>query len=344
MTDLHTDYLGLRLRSPIVASAGPYTGDLDRLAELEQAGAAAVVLPSLFEEQIERETTEIDRLFTVHAESFGEAMSFLPEIDDFSAGVDAYLDLVEGAKRRVDVPVIASLNGTNIGGWVKYAHLLQDAGADALELNLYTVAANPAIDGATLESEHLELVSLVAEEVSVPVAVKLSPYYSSLSAFVVAVQEAGAAGVVMFNRFYAPDLDLETLEVAPRIALSTPEELRLPLRWIGILREYLSISMAASTGVHTGFDAAKLILAGADVTMTTSSVLRNGPHHVATIEEQLLDWMREHDYESVGQMRGAVSSEASADPAAYERANYIGNIATYTSRFVGSGDVPLSRR
>ena len=343
MTDLHTEYLGLRLRSPIVASAGPYTGDLDRLAQLEEAGVAAVVLPSLFEEQIERETSEIDRLFTMHAESFGEAMSFLPEIDDYNAGVDAYLDLVEAAKRRVDVPVIASLNGTNIGGWVKYAHLLQDAGADALELNLYTVAANPAIDGATLESEHLELVSLVAEEVSVPVAVKLSPYYSSLSAFVLAVQEAGAAGVVMFNRFYSPDLDLETLEVAPRIALSTPEESRLPLRWIGIMREYLTISMAASTGIHTGFDSAKLILAGADVTMTTSSVLRNGPHHIATIEEQLLDWMREHEYESVGQMRGAVSSEASADPAAYERANYIGNIATYTSRFVGSGEVPHVR-
>src|SRR6056297_842000 len=342
MTDLHSEYLGLRLRSPIVASAGPYTGDLDRLAELEQAGVAAVVLPSLFEEQIEHETTEIDRLFTVHAESFGEALSFLPEIDNYNSGVDAYLDLVEAAKRRVDVPVIASLNGTNIGGWVKYARLLEEAGADAVELNLYTVAADPSIDGATLEAEHLELVALVAEEVSVPVAVKISPYYSSLSAFVIGVQQSGAAGVVMFNRFYSPDLDLETLEVAPRIALSSPEELRLPLRWVGILREYLTISMAASTGVHTGFDAAKLILAGADVTMTTS-LLRNGPHHVRTIEQQLVDWMEEHEYESVGQMRGAVASDATADPTAYERANYIGNIATYTSRFIGTGDVPLAR-
>ena len=343
MTDLHSEYLGLRLRSPIVASAGPYTGDLDRLAELEQAGVAAVVLPSLFEEQIEHETTEIDRLFTVHAESFGEALSFLPEIDNYNSGVDAYLDLVEAAKRRVDVPVIASLNGTNIGGWVKYARLLEEAGADAVELNLYTVAADPSIDGATLEAEHLELVALVAEEVSVPVAVKISPYYSSLSAFVIGIQQAGAAGVVMFNRFYSPDLDLETLEVEPRIALSSPEELRLPLRWVGILREYLTISMAASTGVHTGFDAAKLILAGADVTMTTSSVLRNGPHHVRTIEQQLVDWLEEHEYDSVEQMRGAVASDASADPTAYERANYIGNIATYTSRFIGTGDVPLAR-
>jgi dihydroorotate dehydrogenase (fumarate) len=304
------------------------------MAELEAAGAAAVVLPSLFEEQIEHETAEIDRLFTVYSDSFDEATSFFPEIDNYNSGVDAYLELVEAAKRRVEIPVIASLNGTNIGGWVKYARLLQDAGADALELNLYTVAANPAIDGATIEAEHLELVGLVADEVSIPIAVKISPYYSSLAAHAVGIQQAGAAGLVMFNRFYAPDLDLETLDVEPRIALSTSEELRLPLRWIGILREYLDISIAGSTGVHTGFDAAKLILAGADVAMTTSSLLRNGTRHLATIEEQLTDWMAEHDYESVSQMRGAVSSAAAADPTAYERANYIGNIATYTSRFI----------
>ena len=275
MPDLHTTYLGLSLRSPIVASAGPFTGDLDRLGELEQAGVAAVVLPSLFEEQIEHETAEIDRLFTVHDDSFVEATSFFPEIDDYDSGVDRYLGLIEAAKERVDVPVIASLNGANIGGWVKYARLLESAGADAVELNLYTVAADPAFSGASLESEHLELVSLVAEEVGVPVAVKISPYYSSLAAFVVGIQQAGADGVVMFNRFYSPDLDLETLEVMPRIALSTPEELRLPLRWIGILREHLSISIAGSTGVHSGFDSAKLILAGADVTMATSALLHD---------------------------------------------------------------------
>jgi len=343
MPDLHTTYLGLSLRSPIVASAGPFTGDLDRLVELEQAGVAAVVLPSLFEEQIEHETAEIDRLFTVHDDSFVEATSFFPELDDYNSGVDTYLELIEAAKARVDVPVIASLNGANIGGWVKYARLLESAGADAVELNLYTVAADPGISGASLESEHLELVSLVAEEVDVPVAVKISPYYSSLAAFVVGVQEAGADGVVMFNRFYSPDLDLETLEVMSRIALSTPEELRLPLRWIGILREHLSISIAGSTGVHSGFDSAKLILAGADVTMATSALLHDGPGHVATIEAQLVDWMDEHEYDSVAQMRGAVASHATTDPAAYERANYIGNIATYTSRFMHGG-VPLSRQ
>ena len=345
MPALHTTYLGLSLRSPLVASAGPFTGDLDRLAELEQAGAAAVVLPSLFEEQIEHETAEIDRLFTVHGESFNEATSFFPELDDYNSGVDSYLELIEGAKRRVDVPVIASLNGTNIGGWVKYARLLEGAGADALELNLYTVAADPSVDGAALEAGHLELVSLVAEEVSVPVAVKISPYYSSMAAFVVAVQAAGASGVVMFNRFYSPDLDLETLDVLPRIALSTPEELRLPLRWIGIMREHLTMSIAGSTGVHSGFDAAKLILAGADVAMSTSAVLHDGPSHFATMQAQLVDWMEEHDYESVAQMRGAVASHAVTDPAAYERANYIGNIATYTSRFMSTAaGVPLFRQ
>ena len=220
-------------------------------------------------------------MYTVNQESFNEATSFFPEVDDYGSAIDSYLELIENAKVAIDIPVIASLNGANIGGWVKYARLLEGAGADALELNLYTVAADPDIDGAALEAEHLELVALVAEEVGVPVAVKISPFYSSVSSFVVGLQRSGAAGVVMFNRFYSPDLDLETLELAPRIALSTPEELRLPLRWTGILREHLTMSIAGSTGVHSGFDAAKLILAGADVTMATSSLLHHGPAHLA---------------------------------------------------------------
>jgi dihydroorotate dehydrogenase (fumarate) len=341
MPDLHTTYLGLALRSPIVASAGPYTGELDRLAELEQAGVAAVVLPSLFEEQIERETTDIDRLFSQYQESFGEATSFLPELDDYNTGVDTYLALIAAAKLRVDVPVIASLNGTNIGGWIKYARLLEDAGADAVELNLYAIAADPAVSSSSLESEQLELVALVAEDTNIPVAVKISPFYSTLASFVVALEGTGAAGVVMFNRFYAPDLDLETLDIQPRIALSSPEEMRLPLRWAGILRPHLTMSIACSTGVHHGHDVAKLILAGADVAMTTSSLLRNGPAHVATIEQQLVDWMSEHEYDSVGQMRGAVSIDAAADPGAYERANYIGNIASFTSDFLGKRPIAL---
>ncbi len=343
MTDLHTDYLGLRLRSPLVASAGPYTGDLDKMSELQDAGAGAIVLPSLFEEQIEHETSEIDRLFSLHHDSFGEAASFFPEVDGYNTGTDAYLALVEAAKYRVDVPVIASLNGTNVGGWLRYAKLLEDAGADAIELNLYTVAADPTISGASLEAEQLELVALLAEEVRLPVAVKISPFYSSLASFLFGLQDAGAAGVVMFNRFYAPDLDMETLDVAPKISLSSSAELRLPLRWIGIGREFLTISIAGSTGVHSGRDAAKLILAGADVAMSTSALLFNGPGYLATMEGELRDWMDEHGYRTIDEMRGAVSRDAVADPAAYERANYIGNITSYTSRFLGAQPISLKR-
>lgn len=334
MTDLGTTYLGLRLRSPIVASPGPLTGDLDRLRALGEAGVGAVVLPSLFQEQIERETSEIDRLFSLHNDSFGEATSFFPELDGYNTGPDAYLALIESARDLLDVPVIASLNGTNLGGWLRYARLLEDAGADAMELNLYAIGADTAVTSAALEAEQLELVELVTDEVSIPVAVKISPFYSSLASFVVGLQGAGASGIVMFNRFYLPDLDLETLDVEPRISLSTPGELRLPLRWIGIVRDHVIISLAGSTGVHTGSDAAKLLLAGANVAMTTSALLRHGPRHVAAVLDDLSVWMADHDYNSVDQMRGAVSREAAADPSAYERANYIGNIVSYTSRFL----------
>lgn len=335
MTDLHTRYLGMPLRSPIVASAGPLTSDPGRIAELERAGAGAVVLPSLFEEQIEHDTNEIDRLYSIHQDSFGEATSMMPELDlDDVAADDRYLELVAAAKQAVDIPVIASLNGTHIGAWLRYARSIQEAGADAIELNLYSVAADPAVTSWTLESEHSELVSVVASEVTIPVAVKISPYYSSLSAFVVGLEQVGAAGVVMFNRFYLPDLDLDSLDLAPKISLSSPDELLLPLRWTGILRDHLTMSIAASTGVHRGEDVAKVVLAGADVAMTTSALLRNGPQHLTVMEEQLVDWMERHEYESVEQMRGAVSREAAADPSAYERANYIGNLATYTSSFL----------
>ena len=341
MTDLHTTYLGLPLRSPIVASAGPLTSEPERIAELERAGAGAVVLPSLFEEQIEHETNEIDRLYSLHQDSFGEATSMLPEVGDDVTVEDRYLELIGAAKQAVDIPVIASLNGTHIGAWLRSARSIEDAGADAIELNLYSVAADPAVTGATLESEHAELVSVVAKEVHIPVTVKISPYYSSLASFVLGLEQAGASGIVMFNRFYLPDLDLDTLTVAPKISLSSPDELRLPLRWTGILRDHLSISIAASTGIHSGEDVAKVVLAGADVAMTTSALLRNGPQHLAVMEEQLVDWMDRHEYESVEQMRGAVSRDAAADPSAYERANYIGNLATYTSSFLHSHPLEL---
>lgn len=341
MTDLHTTYLGLPLRSPIVASPSPLTGEIDSIIELERHGAGAIVLPSLFEEQIEHEANEIDRLMSVNADSFGEATTFFPDVDEYNSGVDRYLELVEAAKAAVDIPVIASLNGASVGGWLRYGSLLEDAGADAVEINLYTVAADPIVSAGELESEQLELIAVLAGELNIPLAVKISPFYSALASFLVSVQQAGAAGIVMFNRFYQPDLDLETLGVQSRLSLSTPEELRLPLRWTGIIREYLSMSIGATTGVHTGYDVAKLVLVGADVAMTASSVLRNGPSHLATIEEQLRDWMTEHEYESIDQMRGAVRSEAAADPAGFERANYIGNLANYTSRHFDTHPISL---
>ncbi len=336
MTDLTTHYLGLQLRSPIIASPGPITGHLGGLAQLDAAGIGAVVLPSLFQEQIEHDTNEIDRLFSVHHHSLGEASSFFPEIEGDDTGCDAYLALIEAARDLVSVPVIASLNGVNLGGWLRYARLLEDAGADAMELNLYAIAADPAISGASIESEQLELVATVVDEVSIPVAVKISPYYTSVAAFALGLQQAGASGIVMFNRFYLPDLDLDTLDIEPRIALSTQAELRLPLRWIGIVRDTVSVSLAGSTGVHTGGDVAKLLLAGADTAMTTSALLHHGASHIAGITAELCDWMYEHRYDSVDEMRGAVSREASVDPAASERANYIGNLTSYTSRFIGA--------
>ena len=343
MPDLRTTYLGLDLRTPLVASSGPFTGDPDRLRELVDAGASAIVLPSLFQEQIEHETADIDRLYSISSDSFGEAMTFFPELDDYNTGPDAYLDLVETAKARVDVPVIASLNGTTLGGWQRYASLLESAGADALELNLYAVSADEERNAIDVESEQLELVDMVTDDVSIPVAVKVSPYYSAFANFTLGLQAAGASGIVMFNRFYAPDLDLETLDVRPHIHLSNSHELTLPLRWIGLTRELLSISIGASTGIHGGTDAAKLILAGANVTMTTSALLIHGPGHIATMEQELDDWMADHGYRSIAEMRGAARRETAADPSGYERANYIGNLTSYATRFRSSYSVPLRR-
>ncbi len=314
MTDLRTRYLGLDLKSPLIASAGPLTGDIETLVALEQAGAAAVVLPSLFEEEIEGATNDVARLA-------GRSANLL--------SVDECLNLVEDAKRLIEIPVIASLNGMNIGGWLRHARLLESAGADAIELNLYTVAADPVVSAAAIESEQFGLVALLADELTVPLSVKISPYYTSLASFVLQLQEAGAAGVVMFNRFYQPDLDLETLDVAPHLTPSTPEDVRLPLRWIGLLREHVSMSLAGSSGVHSGDDVAKLVLAGADAVMTTSALLRYGPLHLATIVAGLRDWMVDHDFASIDEMRGVSRAAATDDPAAYERANYIWNLSTH---------------
>ena len=332
MTDLTTTYLGLELTGPLVASAGPLTGRLDMLERLAAAGAGAVVLPSLFEEDIVAGARERQQLFTQGTEAFAEALTYLPEPDGADE-LDRHLQLVSDAKARLDVPVIASLNGTTRGGWIRYASELLDAGADALELNLYRVGANPDDTAASLEVELLRLVRSMRDEVPVPLAVKISPFFTAVSHFVGQVAAAGADGVVCFNRFYQPDLDLESLAVTPTLDLSTSAELRLALRWIALLSGRVSCSLALSTGVHTPHDAVKALLAGADVVMATSSLLVHGPEHLGTLNRGLAAWLEEHEYESVAQARGSVSARSVPDPAAYERANYRQVLRRFTSTY-----------
>jgi dihydroorotate dehydrogenase (fumarate) len=329
--DLRTSYLGLELRSPLVASASPLTGELDGLRRLQDAGAAAAVLPSLFEEQLTHDQIELDRLLETTSDHVGEAQSYFPELQDYNTGPWSYLKRIEQAKGAVVIPVIASLNGVTPGGWVRHASRMQDAGADALELNLYGVATDPRVGAAELEARYLELVAAVRAAVAVPLAVKLSPFFTALANMAVRIVEAGADGLVLFNRFYQPDLDLDTLDVVPRLVLSSSEELRLPLRWIAILRGQVGGSLAATTGVHTGLDAAKVLLAGADVAMMTSALLRHGPGHVRTVERQLLTILAERDYDSVGQLRGSMSRSAMPDPAGFERANYMRTLMSWSS-------------
>jgi dihydroorotate dehydrogenase (fumarate) len=303
MADLRTRYLGLDLRSPLVASSSPLTGTLDGLKRLEAAGAGAVVLPSLFEEDLADE-----------------------------AGAAAHLALVEQAKASLSIPVIASLNGTSRGGWVRHAARLEQAGADALELNVYYVSSSPGQSGSEVEWGYLDIVRAVRQAAGVPLAVKLSPYFSSIINMAGQLVGAGADGLVLFNRFYQPDLDVETLQVVPTLELSTSTELRLPLRWIAILHRRHGISLAASTGVHTAEDVLKVLLAGGDVAMMTSALLRHGPDHLRPVEVRMRDWMDRHGYETVDQLRGRLSQRAVPDPAAFERVNYLKVLASRAAR------------
>jgi dihydroorotate dehydrogenase (fumarate) len=330
--DLRTTYLGLELGSPLVASASPLTGELDGLRRLEAAGVGAVVLPSLFEEQLTHDQLELDRLLETTSDHTGEAQSYFPDLQDYNTGPWTYLDHVTQAKRALSVPVIASLNGITPGGWVGHAKRMRDAGADALELNLYTVATDPGVGAAELEARYLDLVADLRAAVSIPLAVKLSPFFTALANFAARLDGAGVDGLVLFNRFYQPDLDLDSRDVVPRLVLSTSEELRLPLRWIAILFGRVGISLAATSGVHTGLDAAKVLLAGADVAMMTSALLRNGPEHVAVVEQQLRAVLAEHDYDSVAQLRGSMSRVHMPDPAGFERANYVRTLMSWSSR------------
>jgi dihydroorotate dehydrogenase (fumarate) len=331
--DLRTRYLGLDLAHPIVASASPLTGSLESLKRLQDAGIAAAVLPSLFEEQIEHDEMATHNLMMYGAELSPEAQGFFPEMQ-FSTGPDKYLQLIADAKKALRVPVIASLNGHTPGGWTSIAHKFQEAGADAIELNVYFLAASIDDTSAEVEARYVELVESVTRQVSIPVAVKVAPYFSAMANMAARLAKAGARGLVLFNRFLQPDIVLEELEVAPHLVLSTSDELRLALRWIAILRGRVDVSLAATGGAHTPDDVLKLLLAGADCVMLASSLLTKGPNHVGALVRGIEAWMREREYSSVAQLKGSLSQASCPDPDAFERANYMKALKSYTSEFV----------
>ena len=331
--DLRSRYLGLELRTPLVASSSPLTGSLDGLRRLEDAGVAAVVLPSLFEEQLEREALAVHGALEAGAGVFAEALDYLPDLSDGAREAERYLELVAAARSALGIPVIASLNGSTLGGWTDCARRIEAAGAHALELNLYQVAADPAHSSADLERRDLELVAAVRTSLRIPLAIKLSPFFTALAHFARQLVAAGAQGLVLFNRFYQPDVDLATLEVTPHLVLSRSEEARLPLRWIGILRRRIAASLGASSGVHGAEDVLKLLLAGADATMLASALLLHGPGLLARIEREVAEWMEQREYDSVEQLKGSVSQAASPDPEAFERANYLRTLRSFSSAF-----------
>ncbi len=331
--DLRTTYLGLSLANPLVPSASTLSSRIDNLKRLQDAGASAVVMQSLFEEQIEHEELQIHRMLETGSDSNPESLTHFPELEDYNTGPDEYLRHLEACKKELAIPVIGSLNGSSEGGWIRYAKLIQEAGADALELNVYFVAADPDENGWQVERRYLDLVRAVRDSVSIPLAVKVGPYFSSMGNMARQLVEAGADGLVLFNRFLQPDIDLETLEVDPTLHLSTSDELRLPLRWIAILHGRLDCSLAATSGVHTAQDVVKLLLAGADVTMMASTLFQRGPEHLATLLTGLRDWLDEFGYLSVEQLKGSVSQANVADPSAFARSNYMQMLVNYSSPY-----------
>jgi dihydroorotate dehydrogenase (fumarate) len=334
MADVTTTYLGLRLRSPLVASASPLTGHTDRLRALEAAGAAAVVLPSLFEEQLTEESLSVHAMLETGAWSNPEALSYFPELEDYNTGPSRYLRLIENAKAAVGIPVIASLNGSTPGGWTYYARLMEDAGADALELNVYRIVADVDASPRRIEEEYTDLVESVREATDVPLAVKVGPFFSAFANFARRLADGGADALVLFNRFYQPDVDPETRTVEPRLVLSTSDELRLVLRWIAILDGRVDADLAAPTGVHGVEDVVKALLVGAGATMLASALLRDGPAHLTRLEDGLGDWLDEHEYASVEQCKGSASQRHIDDPSGFERANYMRTLSTYASPYL----------
>jgi len=327
--NLTTTYLGLRLKNPLLPAAGPLAENVSTVRQMEDAGAAAVVLHSLFEEQIRHEAEELDHFLAYGTESFAESLTYFPEVSEYRLGPEEYLAHLAKLKEAVNIPVIASLNGATIGGWVDYAKQVEQAGADALELNIYLIAADPKLSSTDLERRYLEILQAVRGVVKIPIAVKLSPFFSTLASMARRLDEAGADGLVLFNRFYQPDIDLETLEVVPNLVLSGPFEMRLPLRWIAILYGRVECSLAGNRGISTGEDVIKMVMAGADVAQVCSVLLREGVGHLTVMLNDAQRWMAEHEYESVAQMKGSMSQKSCADPTAFERANYVKVLHSY---------------
>jgi len=329
--DLSTTYLGIRLKNPIVLSACPLSYNLDNLKRVEEAGASAIVMYSLFEEQIAHEAAELHHYLSYGTESFAESLTYFPDLKQYNLGPEEYVNLVRKAKKSLGIPVIGSLNGISVGGWMNYAKKIEEAGADALELNVYYIPTDPLLSGNEVEDRYLEVLLGVKRTVRIPVAMKLSPFFSSMANFAQRLDNAGANGLVMFNRFYQPDIDLESLEVKPEVVLSSPHSLRLPLRWIAILYGKVKASLAGTSGIHTAEDVLKMLMVGADATMMCSALLKNGPQHIAKVLKDLEQWMAEREYVSVEQMKGSMSQKSVADPSAFERANYMKALSTYSS-------------
>lgn len=321
--DLTTRYLGLNLRTPLVPSASPLSNEIEGIKRMEDAGASAVVLHSLFEEQVERELDEVQARLKAGSESFAEAVTYFPEPAEFITGPEEYLNKIQKAKEAVRIPIIASLNGSAIGGWVDYANKIQQAGADALELNIYFIPTEMDRTAAEIEQSYLDIVEAVQKVVRIPIALKLSPFFSNMANMARRLDQTGLNGLVLFNRFYQPDINLEALEVRTNVNLSTAQDMRLPLRWIAILYGHVKADLAATGGIHSAQDAIKMLMAGADVTMLCSVLLKNGLESIREIETGMSKWLSEHDYESVSQLQGSMSQKNVADPSAFERAQYM---------------------
>lgn len=327
--DLTTKYLGLNLKNPIVPSASPLSKTTDRVKQMEDAGASAVVVYSLFEEQIEHEANEFEHYMSYGTESFAEALSYFPKPDEYNLGPEEYLKHISNLKKSVGIPVIGSLNGVSKGGWMKYAKLIEEAGADALELNIYYIASNVEEDGAKVEEIYLRDLRAIKSSVNIPVAIKLSPYFSSIGNMAKRLDEAGADGLVLFNRFYQPDIDLDKLEVLPNLELSTSNDLRLPMRWVATLYGKVKASLATTSGIHNYQDVLKALMVGSDVTMMCSELLANGIGRISDILKDLEAWMEKNEYKSIEMLKGSMSQKSVADPAAFERANYMKALNSY---------------